>query len=903
MKEKIRNLIKYLFDWQEDVQDRLFLLLTSIALCGIVLAFIGSIIVGESLVSIMSLVVGFFVFFPIAWLGYRNRRIRDTSTIVAFLLVLVFFPIIFFTSGGIRGGAPLWFVFAILYIGMILRGRVRIFFSLAQVLVIVFCYYIQYTHPECITPHDEYEFFTDSLCALLIVGLILTLLMSFQTYVYRRENEILKSQKEEIEKLNKAQNRFFSSMSHEIRTPINTIIGLNEMILREKPTGEIAEDSLNIQAASNMLLHLVNDILDMSRLQAGQVQLSQTPYNTKDMLLDVISMLQVAADNKGLEFNVNIDPELPAELSGDEVRLKQILINILNNAIKYTEEGFVKFSVQCENPAGDEVSVVYSVSDSGIGIKRENIDDLFSAFRRMDEEKNKGIEGTGLGLSIVKQFVDLMGGKITVNSVYTKGSTFIIEIPQKVINREGVGQIDSGSKREINKIAEYHQSFEAPRARVLVVDDTATNLMVVRKLLKETKVTVDTASGGERALEMTLENSYHVIFMDHLMPGMDGIECMHRIQNQTGGLSKTALFVALTANTGNENRFLYEKEGFDGYLTKPIKGNAIEEELHGLLPKELITMDKMKGVEYAESGLWISGSRKKIPVMITTSSTADIPDELIKKYNMAVIPITIETEDGCFRDSIDIDSAGVLSYMIEEGRKAQMNPLNQSEYETFFAEQLQHANNIIHISVSSKVHANSYMASVDAAKSFENVRVVDTGQISTGQGILALAAAGMAEDGMDPDTIINKLEILKKEVTTSFIVDNMDYLAGTKKVSPGIAKFTRAFMIRSVLCFRNGRIFLSKVYFGSKKRAWHKYISYALRNGKTIDRSLLFITHVGLSRKELLEIKEAVGQKVAFDKIYFQKASPAIATTTGPGTFGLLFWRLDDFHSSPISAP
>lgn len=890
----VKKIIEYLYDWREDVQDRLFILLTSIALTGLLFALVGNIIVGESMLSTVSTVIAFFIFLPMVYFAYKYRKIRETANVVAFILVFILFPLIYFTSGGIRGGSPIWFVFSVLYIGMILRGNVRIFFFICEMAVAVMCYYIDYKHNELITPHDDYEFFSDSLGSFIIVSVILTMLMSFQTYVYRRENEITKSQKDEIDKLSKAQSRFFSSMSHEIRTPINTIIGLNEMILRESQSEEIRDDALNIQAASNILLHLVNDILDMSRIQSGQMVLAETPYSPKDVIMDVVSMLSVQAKDKKLEFIVNVAPDIPSVLSGDEVRIRQILINVLNNAIKYTSDGFVMLSVQCGFKRDGKVTVIYSVSDSGIGIRKESIDDLFSAFKRMDEDKNRNIEGTGLGLSIVKQFVDLMGGKITVNSVYTKGSTFIIEIPQAIVDDTPIGSIDPTERRSALEEQEYHQSFEAPDARVLVVDDASANLLVVSRLLKETKVQVDTATSGREALELTLEKAYHVIFMDHLMPEMDGIECMHLIRNQTGGLSRSAAFVALTANAGTENKVLYEKEGFDGYLVKPVRGKTIEAELRRLLPGELISAESRAEGFSSDGTLIISGQRKKASVVITTSSVADIPEDFIKRYGISIIPLTIETEEGIFRDSVDIDSDGVLSYMVDEGREAHMNELRQDEYESFFAEQLQYANNIIHISVSSRVQANSYKAALDAARTFDNVWIVDTGQISTGQGLMTYTAAHMAAEGMGPEAIINKLEELKKEVVTSFVVDNMDLLARTKKVSPIVAGITRAFMIRSVLGFRNGKIQLSRIYFGSRERAWKKYIDYALRDEKTVDRSVLIITHVGLSRKDLLKIQEEVSVHVSFEKIYFHKASPAISTTTGPGTFGLFFWRTDN---------
>ena len=305
----------------------------------------------------------------------------------------------------------------------------------------------------------------DSFISLLLTMSAVSIMITFVLRLYKLENEKSQARKKEIEELNASQNHFFSSMSHEIRTPINTIIGLNEMILREDVSSEVAEDAANIQSASKMLLHLINDILDMSKLESGQMTLSSEPYNIGDMLSDVVGMLWIRAKEKGLEFHVDLEPDMPAGYLGDEVRMKQILINVLNNSIKYTKTGSVTLSIQSEEREDGIANVIYTITDTGIGIKKENIPYLFTAFKRVDEERNKYIEGTGLGLSIVKQFVDMMGGKITVNSVYTKGSTFIIEIPQRITDESAVGEFGIENRAALKEKKVYHKSFEAPDAR------------------------------------------------------------------------------------------------------------------------------------------------------------------------------------------------------------------------------------------------------------------------------------------------------------------------------------------------------------------------------------------------------------------------------------------------------
>ncbi|MBR5369194.1 MAG: DegV family EDD domain-containing protein [Lachnospiraceae bacterium] len=722
----------------------------------------------------------------------------------------------------------------------------------------------------------------------IFIWVLLSIIMMYVKYsTYRRILESNK-QKEEIEKLNDAQNRFFSSMSHEIRTPINTIIGLNEMILRENVSDEINEDAANIRSAGNMLLHLINDILDMSKLDSGQMQLTPVSYRTGDMLSDIVGMLWIRAKDKGLDFKIDVAPDLPGELFGDEVRVKQILINVLNNAIKYTKEGSVTLNIQCRREESNNVTVIYSVTDTGMGIKKESIPYLFTAFKRVDEAKNRYIEGTGLGLSIVKQLVDIMGGKITVNSVYTKGTTFIIEIPQRVVSGSTVGVIDLSKRNGIARMESYHQSFEAPEANVLVVDDTETNLMVVEKLLRDTKVRVVTASSARAALEKTAETHFHVVFMDHLMPEIDGIECMHMIRDQKGGLCKESRIVALTANAGGDTKALYVREGFDGYLVKPVSGEALENELRRLLPKELVTVTST-GEILEESTLWIRDHQTKSEVVITTESLADVPQELLDRYHIKVIPHMVSTEAGLFMDGNEIDTSGLLSYMEDENKYVKTMAPDVAYHESFFAKQLEHANNVVHISISSAMENSGYHAAAEAGRSFDNVFVIDSGHLSSGQGLLAIEAGRLAEEGYGATEIVEKIMACRGRVHTSFIVDSLDYLARAGQIGKRKADVVNALMIHPVLAMKKGKLSLGGYHFGSREGSWRKYISSALSTINKIDTRMLLVTYVSLTNKEKEEIATEISKKMSFEKIYFQQASPVIAVNCGPGTFGLLF--------------
>nr|MCR5432617.1 DegV family EDD domain-containing protein [Lachnospiraceae bacterium] len=746
--------------------------------------------------------------------AHTPRQIKIGSILIAFLLIFVMMPYAFFAGGSVYGGPPCWFIFSALFVSLVLTGKSKVFFLIADLATTGGCYLLAFTHPSLIRTNTTLTAYVGSYTAMAFISLSICMMISFEILMYRLESQKNEKQRKEIAALNDAQNRFFSSMSHEIRTPINTIIGLNEMILREDVSDEVAEDAANIRAAGKMLLHLINDILDMSKLESGNMQLSSVSYRIGDMLSELVNMIWVRARDKGLEFNVNVSPDVPAQVIGDDVRVKQILINVLNNAVKYTREGSVSLSIQCGNMVDGKQSILYTVSDTGMGIKKENLPYLFTAFKRVDEDNNRHIEGTGLGLSIVQQLVNLMGGKVTVNSIYTQGTTFVIEIPQIVAGNETVGELNLEKKHKIMRDA-YVSRFEAPDARVLAVDDNASNLLVVKKLLRDTKVQLDTASSGEDALRLTLENNYHVIFMDHMMPGMDGVECHRRILAQKAGKCKDSKIISFTANADAESRALYEREGFDGFLIKPIDGKSLERELAHNLPAELVhySADDDNDV-LAESMAWINTEQNKRLISITTESTADLPAELIDQYEIAEIPHLVVTSEGVFRDLIDIDTGGMISYM--ERKSARVHTLTPTvdAHEEFFAEQLNHANSIIHIAISKDVENSGYKNALEAADSFNNVTVLDCGHLSSGQGLQVLEACRLASLGKTVDEISKAVEEGKRLTSTSFIVDNLDYLARAGQVSDRIARITKTLSLRPTLVMKKGKMTLGRVFFG-----------------------------------------------------------------------------------------
>ncbi|MCR5166610.1 MAG: DegV family EDD domain-containing protein [Oscillospiraceae bacterium] len=887
--DKWNRLKNRLNDPSIDFQERIFLLFTMIAEGSVFLVLIADILLGENIVEI-AVLLGTVILSPIvALFCLKKHKTKIGSIIIAFSVVFVIMPVTFFFGGGMYGGALIWFSFAYLYIGILLQGKWRFVMLTFLTVLAAAEYYIAYHYPEFIVPHSNAMFYLDSIVSVILIGLVIYIMVWFQNKLFIAENIRAKKEAEKVEELLLAQNRFFSSMSHEIRTPINTIIGLNEMILRENISDEVAEDASNVRSASKMLLHLINDILDMSKLDSGQMQLSPVNYKPGDMLSDLVGMLWIRAKEKGLEFRVNVSPDLPYELTGDEVRIKQILINVVNNAVKYTEKGSVSLSVECGSSENGKLNVIYTVTDTGIGIKKENIPYLFTAFRRVDERNNRHIEGTGLGLSIVKQLVDLMGGKITVNSIYTKGSSFVIEIPQKAASDKKIENINIKDQHESGFNTAYQQKFEAPEARILAVDDNASNLLVITKLLRDTRVRVDTAASGAEALNKTLATNYHVIFMDHLMPEMDGIECLKIIRTQIGGKCRESKIVALTANADSQSRALYEREGFDGYLAKPVSGEEIEKELCRLLPKDIVYMSSSNAEILEETVSWMHSERRKSELAVTTGSVADLPGELAKKYNIAVIPHKICTKNGRFKDGQEIDTDGLLGYIKKTNDNVTAEAPDVKEYEDFFAKQLSGANNIIHFSISSAITNSGWNAAKEAASAFDNVTVIDTGLLTSGQGLIAAKVSRLYSRGMSIKEIMDNIEEIKAKVNTSFIVEDLDFLARAGHISQRVSALTRSLMARPVIKMKKGRLRVDKIYFGTRERAWKRYIDHTLSQSHDIDDEELFITYVGLTSRELESIRKMTEAHIKFKNVYLGKASPAIAVNCGEGSFALIF--------------
>jgi len=408
---------------------------------------------------------------------------------------------------------------------------------------------------------------------------------------YAIEQEKLKA---EAEAANKAKGDFLANMSHEIRTPINAVLGMDEMILRESRDEKILEYAADIKRAGNTLLFLINDILDFSKIESGKMNIIPVEYDLGVILNELLCMVRPRADKKKLLLEAVIEPETPAHLYGDEVRIRQVITNILTNAVKYTPEGKVTLRVSGERTGEDCVKLYISVRDTGIGIREEDKKKLFDSFQRVDESRNRNIEGTGLGLSITMLLLGLMGSRLEVESTYGEGSDFYFYLEQKMVDSAVIGDFRENYELQNEKPPVYVESFTAPSARILMVDDNEMNQKVFLGLLKNLKMQIDTASCGKDSLELMKQKEYHIIFMDYLMPEMDGLETLKQARKLSHNKCQNSVFIALTANAVSGAGEMFLENGFDDFLSKPIIAAKLEEMIQKYLPEELIEASAAK---------------------------------------------------------------------------------------------------------------------------------------------------------------------------------------------------------------------------------------------------------------------------------------------------------------------
>lgn len=406
--------------------------------------------------------------------------------------------------------------------------------------------------------------------------------------------EQLEAETKRADIANQAKTNFLANMSHEIRTPINAVLGMNEVIMRESKETSIREYAKDVDGAAKSLLSIIDDILDITKIEAGKLTIIPVKYDFASMIHDVTNMISFRAKQKHLDFKVEIDEKIPCRLFGDDIRIRQILVNLLNNAVKYTHEGTVTLSVNllpCEEEL--DARLFFSVKDTGIGIKEEDIPKLYVPFERIEEKRNRSIEGTGLGMNITTQLLALLNSQLEIESVYGKGSEFSFILQQKIVDRREVGKLEEKLEAE-NIGQDYRMSFQAPEAKVLVVDDNTMNRRVFCSLLKDSRIQIEEAADGFEAVGLVKQNVYDIIFLDHMMPVMDGIETLKAMKELVDYPSKNTPVVMLTANAILGAREQYMEEGFDDFLSKPIDFMKLQTMILKFLDTKLVTFVKQE---------------------------------------------------------------------------------------------------------------------------------------------------------------------------------------------------------------------------------------------------------------------------------------------------------------------
>lgn len=822
------------------------------------------------------------------------KKQRDLAAIViGLVLCLAVFPSMFFYNGGIKGGATIWLVINLIYAFLTFSGKRLVFFCTLSCVVQGIMYYVGY---QGIVPvvafESEMEAYLDSAFSVLVVGFAMGAMIKFQIRAYETEREIVRKQTEELEEASRTKEHFFASMSHEIRTPINTIIGLNEMILRESQDETAREYAANVKSAGTLLLGIVNDIIDHSQMQLNKMEILDNEYNAANLFRECINVVSVLAKEKDLELLINIDENIPKILKGDKKRIQQVLINLLTNAVKYTKKGSVSFYAKIDSMDEKEVSLRFSVEDTGIGIKKEELETLYDAFKRLDNRNNMAIQGSGLGLTIAKSLVNLMGGKIHVDSIYEKGSIFTVELKQKVVDPSPVGKQEqyyktSGADESRRRI------FEAPEARVLVVDDSLMNLNVVRQLLKRSQVQVDTAMSGMECLQKTKQHFYHVILLDHMMPEMDGIETIGKIRSQINGLCRETNIIALTANYGSNMQKVYQEAGFDGFVEKPVQGAFLEETILAYLPEDIIEYQNKEDTTEAVTNIRKRIRKRKKKMLISTDCLADLPEEMLKKYDIQAIYMYIRTNTGRYVDTLEIDSGHAQRFITDKNSNVQVEIVTVDEYEAFFASQLERAEEVIHIAVAANT-GKSYAVAMEAAKRFDHVHVVDSKQISCGQGLLVWKAAMKAKEGASTEMVLDAIYDMRERIESCFIMPTARIFSERGYVKHGVANVSEFFRLKPILKVKKSRLRLAGFCQGGDNREKIRFLRRQFRGRTNIDSDTLFVSHVGLAAEELAFLNNMILKKVHFKKIYVHKASLSGACNSGVGTYGIAYMRNEE---------
>lgn len=521
--------------------------------------------------------------------AYHSKKYQRCYFITIVVIFMFLFPIMFFKSGGYKGGMPSFYIFGILFTIFMLEGWLMFFCVWLELIIYIFTIGIAYYYPDTVIWfQSEKEIVVDVLTGVVVSSASLGVAMYLHFRIYKKQQVFLTQAREEAMEANRAKSTFLANMSHEIRTPINVMLGMNEMILWESESREVVQYAKSVEKAGNYLLSLINNILDITRIESKKLDILEEKFSLRQLVQEVCLIGAKQAEAKNLEFVVDVEETLPKYLEGDALHIKQVILNLINNAVKYTKKGKVFLEV-CQ----EEKQISFSVKDTGIGIKKEDMEALFDMFMRADIKRHRNIEGSGLGLTIAKELCEQMGGHIQAESIYGKGSNFTVYFPLKDAGTEKIGQ---WKVVEGEPVQEKRKKFFASEAQILLVDDSEQNIQVITSLLRRTGVQLDTAASGFECIEKVRNKKYHLIFLDYMMPEMDGIETFHRLKKEVNGQSVPVIALTADVSTGIHQHFL--SEGFSDYLSKPVMWEKLEELLLQWLPAALVSMKNGAGEDW-----------------------------------------------------------------------------------------------------------------------------------------------------------------------------------------------------------------------------------------------------------------------------------------------------------------
>ncbi|MBQ6902993.1 MAG: DegV family protein [Lachnospiraceae bacterium] len=713
----------------------------------------------------------------------------------------------------------------------------------------------------------------------------------------------------EMMSMQKRSEDFLANVSHELRTPINAVLGIGSVIRQDAAGGAEEANAEEIYRAGRCLSTQVEDMLDYTELDTGTITVIKEPYDISSVLNDVAVRLGLRNAQFPFEVRMEIDSELPARLTGDANIVKKLLRLSIGRALADTEEGTVEIRVYGRKREYG-INLDIEVKDTGQGLTKAQLEDARSEKYRVLSERTTSSMGLGLTFPIMNGLAEAMGGFCNISSVWGEGTRVHISIPQGADENAGVA-VFSPDALSAAEQPQTDVSFEG--LRVLVVDDEPMNLTVAESIFSGYGMAVETAGSGEEAIRMAQDNNYQIIFMDHMMPGMDGVECMHRIRSLREDETARARFVALTANASSTAREMFFAEGFDAFLAKPIDRmelirvlKTVSDGVFFTRPdpagqeREILTeqQNQIELLHLAHNTAPVTkvhnetGDGEKHAVQIAVDSGSDLPAAWVEYYRIAVINNHIRTDRGVFEDVLELNSSALFRYMDGADHTMHSDPPSVEEFRDFFARLLEKAGRVVFITLG-KHASKSFERASAAAKQFRQVTVIDSGHLSSAAGMLAVYAAHLSQTEPVTDGFFDKTDQFRQRIRCSLLLDNTGYMARNGKIGAGTHKVMQAFLLHPVITAKNGAISTAKIFMGNPASVREKYIRYAFARENRIDPSLVIVVYAGLPDSERKEIGAAVLKQMPAARIVFQELSAALAGNAGPGTFGFIYCETD----------